>query len=1215
MVEKKEIAASAGRLRRRLEILQDHQRSVWFGEGFGLFIAALVPALGVVMALDNLFRLHWLLRCLFLVGLVAGAVALIRRVAQLLREPLTPERMAVKVEAKFPQVDNRIINALLLANEDDPEASELIHSVVEGGNSDATRLDLRSSIPKRKMGICLGAATLALVLMGAYGVVFPGHFMNALARCLVPFAGINPLTRTRIVAVTPKDQNVLSGDDVMITVDIEGRLPDVAQVVWTPEEDEKQVALMQPEPRADEGQAKAARYRCSLADVAKSFRYHVAAGDAESGAYRITVHHRPVVSELNAHVAPPAYTGLPAVPLEGGTIRALPGSAAAIRAQCSKPIASATLVLSTAQAPIPMKVDGDRVSASFAVATGGTYHIELTDTFGFENKPVERDIEVLVDEPPEIVLDSPPVTVVVQPTASIPFQFTVSDRYGVRSAELVQLHKTDEGRSREERLQEWPAEGKAQKVLKVAAQIPVARLGIEPGKSGSLQIIARDWNDVSGPGIARSPRIIVTVMSPQAEQDKKQRDLKLAALELAQIIQKQRHNIQIGTRLRGQETREPGTLAKQADKLGGSIALQEEVRAASGRLLDLMDKALPMRGVVKLLYEDEMVKAVRQLRAVAEAETKADPLEIALATERVILARLTGRSEQLKRTLETAALRDIFSAIEALIREQKKVRTDTLAASQAGVAADAVLTDRQDKLAGKAVLLKEQIEAYAREVAQSDAEQAKRFEQAAQMVDSRKIRANMLVAASRIGKAQFSPAVEFQDKIIADLRAIADFLREPIVAAAAKKLKDLQQLIQDAKDKTDKLAKLQAAIKEISEELERSKDNRGDDAKELAQKAHELEGLQQKIDDVVEQIAKDLALFPEVPSCNELVQEMREVFEDVEQQEGSEAAAAEEIAVDRDEGMLEGLDKVKERIADMEMWLMDKPDNIQWKQEAWDKNEMPDIPLVDLPEEMEDLVGDLVDKEEEVDEQAQDSASNAATPDIPAGWDVADGPISNWSAKGKSGNEKPNANEMAGRSGSGREGNANGELVEGKAKDLEGRETKARRTHDPFGEGMIEEENPESKAKATGGGKQSGAGGEGGMRGTAPARNELGMRELERRQRDLRRNTQAVYSKASLMYLPTGELDAAIVLMHKAEQQARAGDFTGFSETQRRIVHALRNTKKTLGGQKSVEMDPRQKLPMDIKEEMFDARDEPIPPEFEELVAEYYKAIATGLTK
>jgi hypothetical protein len=266
---------------------------------------------------------------------------------------------------------------------------------------------------------------------------------------------------------------------------------------------------------------------------------------------------------------------------------------------------------------------------------------------------------------------------------------------------------------------------------------------------------------------------------------------------------------------------------------------------------------------------------------------------------------------------------------------------------------------------------------------------------------------------------------------------------------------------------------------------------------------------------------------------------------------------------------------------------------------------------------MEDIVGDLVDKEEELDQEAQDSSSNAMVPDLPAGWDIADGPISSFGAKGKSGNEKPNANEMTGRSGAGREGQANGEIVEGKAKNLEGRETEARRTNDNFQAGEVEEEeggHPQ-KAKATGGGKQSGTGGEGGLRGAAPVRDELKMRDLERRQRDLRRNVEAVYSKATMMYLPTGELDAAIVLMHKAEEMARKGDFAGFSETQKRIVHALRNTERMIAGSGAVAMDPRLKLPTRIREEMVDAKDEPIPPEYEKLVSEYYKAIAEGRVK
>ena len=164
-------------------------------------------------------------------------------------------------------------------------------------------------------------------------------------------------------------------------------------------------------------------------------------------------------------------------------------------------------------------------------------------------------------------------------------------------------------------------------------------------------------------------------------------------------------------------------------------------------------------------------------------------------------------------------------------------------------------------------------------------------------------------------------------------------------------------------------------------------------------------------------------------------------------------------------------------------------------------------------------------------------------------------------------------------------------------------------------EGREGRRRPARRLDPPGGGELGGPGGVGGLGGAAPARDELKMRDLERRQRNLRRNTEALYSKATLMYLPTGELDAAILLMQKAEEQARNGDFSGFSETHKRIVHALRNSQRLMKGQGAVEIDPRLKLPANIKEEMVDAKDEPIPPEFEKLVAEYYKAIAAGSVK
>jgi len=1229
MVARQEITASAGRLRNRLEMLQGHQRGVWFGEGMGLLFAVLLPALGAAMVLDNLVQLPFVLRCLGLLGMVGAAVLVVRWMGRLLREPLTAERMAVKVEHAFPQIDNRFINSLLLAHEDNPDASELIHSVIEQGNADAASTNLRAAIPKRRLRILTGAASLAFALMAFYAVAYPNHFVNALARVLLPFAGVDPLTRTHILAVAPMDKDILVGDDVAVTADLSGKLPSTADLVYDVENDEKQVTLMQPAGASPTGGDEGTQYRCAMPGVSRSFTYRVVANDARSPSYRITVHERPVISAMDVTITPPSYTGEGPITQKSGTVRALPGSTVTLRALCSQAIKMATLVLSSAPKPVVMSIEaGKTVVSSFRVTSAGTYRIELTDTFGFQNKPVEQSIEPLADEPPEIKLESPPPAVVVKPEAAIPFLFLVTDHYGVQNAEIVQVSKVlvnGDGKEQDASVKRWDVESKKQKNLSVKYDLPASSLGLKPGQSGTLQVVARDWNDVTGPGVTRSSRVVVTIMSPDQAKNKSHEALQKAAADLVQIILKQRQNLLLSKTLHTLLAANANAVAQEREKFTDVVARQEEIRAASGKVLELMkevegtSRALPMRGVLELLYENEMVRAVEQLRKVSSpvgGEKPMEALNAGIETERIILSRLTGRAEQLRASMDNAALRDLFALLDELQREQKKIRNQTEGQAQAPQPNPPLAKD-QDKLTGKVTALKEQLSEQARLAVQSDAQQGKRFDEAAGMVDSRKIRPNMLLSAAKIDKGEMTPALPVQDKILADLKAITDFLRAPIAASAAEKLKELQELISDAKEKTDRLAKLQAAVKEVSEEMERSKDTRSDKGKELAQKAQDLQDTRDKIEDSIEKLAKDLALFPEVPACNELVQQVSEVFEDVKQAAGSDKKKeADEIAVDRDEGMLDALGKTKERMADMEKWLMDKPDDVVWKQEAWDKNEMPKIPMVDLPEKLEDIVGDLVKKEKELDDNAQDTTSNAATADIPAGWDVADGPISNWSAKGASGNEKPNANEMAGRSGAGREGQADGEMVEGKAKDLEGREPETRRTRDPFGDGQIEEEEgSKAKAKATGGGKQSGTGGEGGMRGSAPARNELQMRDMERRQRNLRRNTESVYSRACLMYLPTGELDKAVLLMSKAEEQAQAGDYSGFSETQKRIVHALQNTQRQLNGQGAVAMDRRQRLPADIKEEMFNARDEPIPAEFERLVADYYKAVAAGAAK
>ena len=90
------------------------------------------------------------------------------------------------------------------------------------------------------------------------------------------------------------------------------------------------------------------------------------------------------------------------------------------------------------------------------------------------------------------------------------------------------------------------------------------------------------------------------------------------------------------------------------------------------------------------------------------------------------------------------------------------------------------------------------------------------------------------------------------------------------------------------------------------------------------------------------------------------------------------------------------------------MWMPDSSDSAKWVlEEPLDKKKMK-IPEMPLPKAVEDMVGDLLAKEDEFDKDADDVTSAWGDNLDQAGWGVSDGPISTFSAKGKTGNDLPN---------------------------------------------------------------------------------------------------------------------------------------------------------------------------------------------------------------
>ncbi|MDK1030854.1 MAG: hypothetical protein QGD94_02495, partial [Planctomycetia bacterium] len=272
-----------------------------------------------------------------------------------------------------------------------------------------------------------------------------------------------------------------------------------------------------------------------------------------------------------------------------------------------------------------------------------------------------------------------------------------------------------------------------------------------------------------------------------------------------------------------------------------------------------------------------------------------------------------------------------------------------------------------------------------------------------------------------------------QDAIIASLEKILDLI--PMIVNSAKKemgdrpASDLppeaQAKLKDLRDRLKEFIDEQKKVIEASEDI--TKKPVDNFTEEDGRKLEELAAVEDKWEKFINEAISDLSKIPEIDASNPtLARELVEVKTDLEMAKDALKKKVLEIIVPLEEL---GRENAEEIVENLERWLMDEPDRIKWSQEEPVGD--AEIPNAELPEQLEDIIGDLFEEEEDLFEDAEDITSSwADSIDKGAGWDTMDGPISNFSAKGVTGNQLPNTSEISGRSGEVRTGKASGEMVE-----------------------------------------------------------------------------------------------------------------------------------------------------------------------------------------
>ena len=455
-----------------------------------------------------------------------------------------------------------------------------------------------------------------------------------------------------------------------------------------------------------------------------------------------------------------------------------------------------------------------------------------------------------------------------------------------------------------------------------------------------------------------------------------------------------------------------------------------------------------------------------------------------------------------------------------------------------------------------------------------------------------------------------------QDKIIDVLRRLLNEIRKDTTDLLAEMKKrpgtelpsDVKNKLKNLKDKLDEFLKQQKKVIEATENL--AKKPVEDFTEKDKQLLKELAATEDEWAKFMADKHTDLSKLPEQDFANpSLLKELVEVQTELKMAKDALTKKTADIAVPLEQL---GAEMAKEMTTNIEKWLPDTPDRERWSQEEPLTDDMKEAPMAELPKEMEDIVGKLMEDEEDLFNEMEDASSSwADSLDKGAGWDAMDGPISNNSARGVTGNRLPNTSEIAGRSGEGRQGKSSGEFVGDTAVGKGGRNTPSRLTPDAFVKGQVKDYSKDPVGGATGGGKESGAGGEG-LHGPVPNRAERDMGRLATKQAQLRNKAEGVDLRFKVLKYHHNDLKRMIDVMAAVEGDLKAGRYRTALRRRDVLIEGLGEVKTYLKGEFTIRQDQTSNLPTDIQKEILGNMQEPSPPGWEELNRQYFERLTTA---
>ena len=619
---------------------------------------------GILMVASALLGLTWALGLAQMtlrmpaswrIGLVGGALLGVGGLVWLwlvrpIRERITDERAAVKVESAFPSLRNALINAVQLARAKNLPAPMLAAAAIEQAAGQMRELPIEKAIetkPLRNAALAAGAVLLALVLtIGLNGTAFG----TALRQLMQPNAFVPTVGDHPIVNVTPGDARVLAGGSLNVGAEIapyDGPVPEATLFIREDGADRETTLKME--------MAERTRFMAYLQDLRKPLRYRLEVGTSQSTLYRVEIVERPRVERIEALVTPPPYTRLkPEAFKDGsGNLKAPQDSKADVKIRMDRAVAQAALMLDGNEVvPLQVQGDGRELSGQFDVKRNGCYTVRVTDRDGHATTDdTPRKIECIPDRPPALRIVQPEAREMsVAAGAKVPVRVEATDDYGLTEVS-IRFRRNREGV--EQNLRLWDKLEPGRPVREGVDFVLGSTAGFEAGDTVYYWAEARDRSQM-----ARTEQKIFKVVDPTRAKEEKIEALGDILKRLEMVLQWQNAALAQTDRHRevAQKQKQPVPGPEAGKVLDAQQKVRGECAAVNGGIRTDDTSLAWIRQALTELLSDPMPRAILAAERVQQRASKpaelGDHLNDLSVQQRRIVAGLKSILAVLPKTAE-----------------------------------------------------------------------------------------------------------------------------------------------------------------------------------------------------------------------------------------------------------------------------------------------------------------------------------------------------------------------------------------------------------------------------------------------------------------------------------------------------------------------------------------------------------------------------------